>query len=332
MVWLPRILRACLFIDNQDQLLAPIIPASPCTYFPLRSSLVSSRFLFNYHVLLESRLLSFILIFIHERLLNPPPISHQRISHLRSSAQPPSAEVPQATVDLTSTKSKLPSSLQNSKMDSIIPPAGDLSSEKAAPLSHPFKREELLASPSSSANQRQYTTISIPSTYGQQNSTTSPGTVVGIVLGSVGGFVLLLYLIIISLNPGGFARDGGFTVDEEVVIRSRHGTLASSRPSSRRRRSEVVEVVEERDSRRPSGPRYRRDRDSDRIVVEESVTATTATEESDLVEVVEEESSAVSSVSTVPRRHQRSTSGRGAYRSVDPREYGGGGSHASRYR
>ncbi|KAJ5624852.1 hypothetical protein N7510_001161 [Penicillium lagena] len=217
-------------------------------------------------------------------------------------------------------------------MDPIIPPAGDLSSEKAAPLSLPLKREELIASPSSSANQRRYTTISIPSTYGQQNSNTSPGTVVGIVLGSVGGFVLLLYLIIIALNPSGFARDGGLSVDEEIVIRSRHGTLSSSRPSSRRRRSDVVEVVEERDSRRPLSSRYRRERDSDRIVVEESVTATTTTDENDLVEVVEEESSVVSSVSTVPRRHQRNSSGRGAYRSVDPREYGGGSSYASRYR
>jgi hypothetical protein len=215
-------------------------------------------------------------------------------------------------------------------MDSIIPPAGDLSSEKDAPLALPFKREEVIASPSSSANQRRYTTISIPSTYGQQNSNTSPGTVVGIVLGSVGGFVLLLYLVIIALNPGGFSRGGGLSVDEEIVIRSRHGTLSSSRPSSRRRRSEVVEVVEERDNRRPPSSRYRRERDSDRIVVEESVTATTTSD--DVVEVVEEESSTVSSVSTVPKRHQRSSSGRGAYRSVDPREYGGGGSYASRYR
>ncbi|KAJ5883186.1 uncharacterized protein N7473_010072 [Penicillium subrubescens] len=161
--------------------------------------------------------------------------------------------------------------------------------------------------------EKRYSTISIPSTYGHLNTSPPPGTVAGIVLGSVGGVVLILYLTFLALNPGGLARGSPSVIDEEVVVRSRRS------PS---RRSEVIEVVEERDRdhdrrrdsyRRPGSRR-------NHIVVEESMTGTSVTDDPDMVEVIEEESSALSTISPEPRRG-------GRYRTVDPLEYGGGSSY-----
>jgi hypothetical protein len=162
--------------------------------------------------------------------------------------------------------------------------------------------------------EKRYSTISIPSTYGHLNTSPPPGTVAGIVLGSVGGVVLILYLTFLALNPGGLARGSPSVIDEEVVVRSRRS------PS---RRSEVIEVVEERDRdhdrrrdsyRRPGSRR-------NHVVVEESMTGTSVTDDPNVVEVIEEEeSSALSTISPEPRRG-------GGYRTVDPLEYGGGSSY-----
>ncbi|KAF3398420.1 hypothetical protein F1880_006274 [Penicillium rolfsii] len=161
--------------------------------------------------------------------------------------------------------------------------------------------------------EKRYSTISIPSTYGNLNSSPPPGTVAGIVLGSVGGVVLILYLTFLALNPGGLARGTPSVIDEEVVVRSRR---------SASRRSDVIEVVEERDrdhDRRRDSYRRPGSRRND-ILVEESVTGTSVSHDPDVVEVIEEESSALSTISPAPRRG-------GGYRTVDPREYGGGSSY-----
>jgi len=68
----------------------------------------------------------------------------------------------------------------------------------------------------------------IPTAYGSIDSSPTPGTVVGIVLGSVGGFLLILWLIYTCLNFGTWgAADSAYT--ESVVVRDRrkshHGTL-----------------------------------------------------------------------------------------------------------
>ncbi|KAJ5167168.1 uncharacterized protein N7482_005949 [Penicillium canariense] len=173
--------------------------------------------------------------------------------------------------------------------------------------------------------EKRYTTVSIPSTYGNLNSSPLPGTVVGIVLGSVGGVVLIMYLTFLALNPGGLARGSSSSeIDEEVVVRSRRT------PS---RRSEVIEVVEERDHRRDSYRRPGSGSRRDHIIVDESITGTSVTDDRDIVEVIEE-SSGLSSISPAPRRDGSRRSGRG-YRTVDPLEYGGGssygGSRDSRY-
>ncbi|KAJ5351842.1 hypothetical protein N7541_002639 [Penicillium brevicompactum] len=171
------------------------------------------------------------------------------------------------------------------------------------------------------ALQKRYTTISIPSTYGRLHDSPAAGTVVGIVLGSVAGFVLLMYVLFLAVNPGGVARGAptassvSMSMDEEESVRSRR------RASRRRSEVEVIEEAEFRDSyRRRPASRH------DRIVVEESL-ATSATGDDDLVEVIEEESSsAPSDMSPRPPRRSR----RGGVRHVDPLAYGGESEYGSR--
>ncbi|KAJ5247338.1 hypothetical protein N7468_002321 [Penicillium chermesinum] len=162
--------------------------------------------------------------------------------------------------------------------------------------------------------EKRYTTVSIPSTYGRLYSSPAPGTVAGIVIGSVGGVVLLFYLTFLALNPGGLARGSSSEIDEEVVVRSRPGS---------RRHEDMIEVVEERDRRRDSY--RRRPSPRDQIIVEESMTGshTTDSRRNDFVEVIEEESSAISSASPRPPR-RRSRSRRSGVRSVNPHDHGGG--------
>jgi hypothetical protein len=183
--------------------------------------------------------------------------------------------------------------------------------------------------------QKRYTTISIPSTYGRLNTSPAASTVVGIVLGSVGGFVLLMYVLFLAVNPGGIARGGvaaptsssismsmSMSMDDEefVDVRSRRGSAAG------RRRPNVIEVGEERESFRDS---YRRRPSSrhDRVVVEESLaTSTTGDMDPNVIEVEEDEESSVpSDVSPRPPRRSR----RGGVRHVDPLAYGGGSDYSS---
>src|SRR6266536_103814 len=71
----------------------------------------------------------------------------------------------------------------------------------------------------------------IPTAYGSINSGPTPGTVVGIVIGSVGGFLLCLWLIYTCLNFGTWGgAESSYT--ESVVVRDRrkshHGTFTAS--------------------------------------------------------------------------------------------------------
>lgn len=199
-------------------------------------------------------------------------------------------------------------------MESLPLPGVDLDATKVA--TSPFTLDDKLLS---SHLQKRYTAISIPATYGRLDSSPPPGTVVGIVLGTVGGVVLLFYLTFLALNPGGMARgtasSSSITDEEEVVERIRRA------PSSRRR-SDVIEVVEQRERR----DGYRRRPERDHISVEESMSATTTTDRPDVAEVIEEESSAVSSASLAPPR--RAKSHRSGIRTVDPYGYGGGSSYS----
>ncbi|KAL8739031.1 MAG: hypothetical protein Q9181_000313 [Wetmoreana brouardii] len=159
----------------------------------------------------------------------------------------------------------------------------------------------------------------IPETYAGLNKGPPPGTVVGIVLGSVAGFLLLLWLIYTCMN---FASTRGVnTYEEETVVRRRSRSPRSSRrspprspsrhaPSRSRSRSEVIEV-----SRHRSPPRRETRRET--VILEERTRAPPppVEREEDIVEVIEEHSP--------PRRSSGSRRVSG-YRTVDPEAYGGG--------
>lgn len=144
----------------------------------------------------------------------------------------------------------------------------------------------------------------------------------GIVLGSVGGFILLFYLLTLCLGfPGATGRSGSFIVEEEVFERRSR--------SSRSRRGEMAEVIE---TRKTSPPRRMRREDNDAIIVEEETgEESVVTRSEDVIEVEEEEDDEVEDVRPPPVR-TRSSRISGSYRTVDPYEYGGGGSRSSRFR
>lgn len=162
-------------------------------------------------------------------------------------------------------------------------------------------------------SKRQTQILAIPTIYEGLNAGPQPGTVVGIVLGSVAGFLLLLWLIYTCANLGGgpFSGWGRQTVVEEEIIRERRSRSRSvSRSRSRASRTETAEVLSVH--RSPS----RRMRET--IVVEERRTSRPAPPpEDDIVEVIEEHSP----VRRPSRRESKRTSG---FRTVDPAEFGGG--------
>lgn len=154
--------------------------------------------------------------------------------------------------------------------------------------------------------QKRYTTISIPSTYGGLNDHLTAGAVVGIVLGSVAGFVLLMYVLFLAVSPKSIARGpptsaSSYTSKDSSVYQ---GRARSSRQPRRDERS-----ISAHSYRRRSRSR------SDRIIVEESQTS--GPSRNDVVEVIEDESE--SEISRPPRR----TSRRGGARHIDPLAYGG---------
>ena len=154
---------------------------------------------------------------------------------------------------------------------------------------------------------RQSQTVAIPATYSGLNAGPAPGTVVGIVLGSVAGFLFLLWLIYLAT---GAARGGGVVVEEEV-IRPRRRRSRSPRSTRRSRsRSEVIEVR----SRSPPRPR------TERVIIEETIRSSApppreVERDDDIVEVIEEHS---------PPPRRRSSNRQSGYRTVDPDAYGGG--------
>jgi hypothetical protein len=80
---------------------------------------------------------------------------------------------------------------------------------------------------------RQTAVLAIPTTYEGLNSGPQPGTVVGIVLGSVAGFLLLIWVIYTCFGVGiPFPGWGNRVVVEEEVVRRR--SISRHRSSSRR--------------------------------------------------------------------------------------------------
>ncbi|MCJ1284687.1 hypothetical protein MMC26_004023 [Xylographa opegraphella] len=151
---------------------------------------------------------------------------------------------------------------------------------------------------------RQQGVFPIPASYAGLDAGPDPGTVVGITLGSVAGFLLILWLIYTCFNMGSGLGNSGIVAEEVVSRRSMSPPRPRrSRPSRTRSpsRSEMSEVR--------SPPRRER---RETVIIEE--TRRPAEPEDDIVEVIEEHS---------PPRRVRSQRVSG-YRTVDPDAYGGG--------
>jgi hypothetical protein len=193
---------------------------------------------------------------------------------------------------------------------------------------------------------QQVTTI--PAYYGSLDSGPDPGTVAGITLGSVAGFVLLLWLLYTCINlgnPSSSTNETSTVVTEgtaSVYTRrsNKHSRRASRRASSRRGREEVVEIRRSRGG--GGGP----------VIVEETVSSVGGPSEVDRV-IIEERRRSVSrprmsmprtppprrvesdedevvviEEHSPPRRHRsrvRSVERRSSgYREVDPDRFAGG--------
>lgn len=152
---------------------------------------------------------------------------------------------------------------------------------------------------------QQGTTILIPGIYSNMNDSPPPGTVIGAVLGSVFGFLLILWLLYSLFNRSG---SGAVVAEEDVVVRERRGSRSS-------RRAETIEVSRSR-SRSPLPPSpVRTESRTERVIVEER--RMPVEREDDVVEVIEEHSP--------PRRSKGGRSRpQSGYRSVEPDRYAGG--------
>ena len=156
----------------------------------------------------------------------------------------------------------------------------------------------------------------IPANYAGINSGPTPGTVVGIVFGSVAGFLLLLWLIYTCFGLGGGGGGGGSSsVIEEEVIRRRSRSpsrrrSSPRRPPSTRSASEVMEVR----STRERTPPPRRETRRETVIMEETRRPARPPED-DIVEVIEEHD---------PPPRERSRKSSGGFRIVDPEAFGGG--------
>ncbi|MCJ1477479.1 hypothetical protein MMC13_006151 [Lambiella insularis] len=154
---------------------------------------------------------------------------------------------------------------------------------------------------------RRQSILPLPATYSGLTAGPDPGTIVGITLGSVAGFLLILWLLYSCFNMGTGGMGNAAIVAEEVVSRrSVSPRPRRARPPPRTRsvsRSEMSEVR--------SPPRREQRRET--VIIEE--TRRPVEREDDIVEVIEEHSP--------PPRRVRSQRVSG-YRTVDPDAYGGG--------
>ena len=180
--------------------------------------------------------------------------------------------------------------------------------------------------------QRQTTTVTttanpiVPQTYSGIGTGPDPGTVVGIVFGSVGGFLLLLWLIYTCFGIGGGAQGRSEVVEEEVIRRRSRSPPRRPRSSARRTViassvSESEHVMEEVRSHHShhspthhSPPPRRNSSRRETIVVEETIRRPAPPPQDEFIEVIEEHD-------VPPPRRSRKSSG---FKHIDPEAYGGG--------
>ncbi|OAP59420.1 hypothetical protein AYL99_06718 [Fonsecaea erecta] len=172
-----------------------------------------------------------------------------------------------------------------------------------SPATKPSRRElvqPIFLQPSAPLEKRQTAVLAIPTTYAGLNSGPAPGALVGIVLGSVGGFILILYIILSLFRLSGWG--GGQEVVAEEVIRHHRRRPSRSTPSSR--------SMSHVGTHRPE----RVLRQQETVTVEEHFDGPSV--EEDIVEVIEEHSP--------ERSPPRKPSRRSGFRTLDPAEFGGG--------
>lgn len=155
------------------------------------------------------------------------------------------------------------------------------------------------------------TTIAIPQQYAGLNSGPAPGAVAGIVLGSVAGFLLIIWLLWIASSGSGFIRATNLT-EEDVVVRRRDRSRGT-------RRSHARTEMTSRSPRRERIVRQERiirdhvpvPREPSRIreTVYETQIPERRVEGDDIVEVIEEHSSI-----GVPPPKRKSRKSSGGYR------------------
>ena len=163
----------------------------------------------------------------------------------------------------------------------------------------------------------------IPQTYSGLGSGPQPSTIVGIVFGSVAGFLLLLWLIYTCFGLGGGPQGRSAVVEEEVIRRRSRSPPRRPRSSTRRTAaassiSESEHVMEEVRSHHShhshhSPPPRRNSSRRETIIVEETVRRAPPPQD-EFVEVIEEHD-------VPPPRRSRKSSG---FKHIDPEAYGGG--------
>lgn len=183
--------------------------------------------------------------------------------------RPAPAQAPQPQVhSLSDTVSEviLPRSLSDKPALSSLPesqPRPRFRAASLAPLTHTTRTEQLGGADAISAATRvsarqdaEHTPSTIPGGYGGQGSGPDPGTVVGITVGAVGGFIVFLWILYWCINFGRTPVDYDATSTvsmgtASVLQRRRRSSHASHHRHHHHHRSPRRETVEVRTSRRP---------------------------------------------------------------------------------
>ncbi|PIA96307.1 hypothetical protein CB0940_10576 [Cercospora beticola] len=135
--------------------------------------------------------------------------------------------------------------------------------------------------------------IAIPAQYEGLNSGPAPGAVAGIVLGSVAGFLLLIWLLWVASSGSGFIRATTLN-EEDVVVRRRsrsRGTRRSRRTEMTSRSPRRERVIRQERIVRDIPPPREPSRMRETVIVDEGLMPERRVEGDDIVEVIEEHSS-----------------------------------------
>lgn len=246
------------------------------------------------------------------------------------------SRLPAALIQLLAPRDPAPEAEHASSALPLAAIAGRYHPASIPALASRTVRTAALDGPSRALHARQQTDT-IPGDYPSLNAGPDPGTVVGIVLGSVGGFLLLLWLVYTCLQMGGRGDTVSSYGTASVVTRKsrrRHSKHHHRSPSRR-------ETVEIRTSRPPP--------QTERVVVEERTERRSqppppmpappppmpmptppppriVTDDEDEVVVIEEHSPPrrTSHKSRSHRRRSSSARRESGFREVDPDRFAGG--------